>query len=807
LKNLNIHGIAENCLATAGLTDWYVENVRLAGCGWAGWNGDYGENPSCSGTLHFKNFIVEWNGCAEKYPEETPDHCWAQSAGGYGDGVGLPRSGGHWIIEDSVFRYNTSDGLDLLYVGVGYSNTLIEIKRTKAYGNAGNQIKTGGTTLIENMLAVGNCSFFWQKPFAQEIGDFESGDTCRAGGGAVSLNLGKGDYAKVVNSTIASQGWALIEAQCNTKDFPDEPDCDGTEYLEIKNSIFRGYEDYGVGGGNLSDFIGDMDPYGFLKAGKADYNILYNVDVESCPVGPNDICTNPQVLNDDIMNFDGHLKATSPAIDKGTSEGAPSDDIEGNLRPQGKGIDIGAYEFLQGGEEKHYFIPASAKAGGAAGSNWVTDLMVLNNSSGNANVEFIFTPTGQDGTQSSYIHIENIQPNKGKFFSDILSQWYGLNNVSGSIRINSNTNVLITSRTYNDQGTAGTYGQFIPAFKEEEGISLNEKAYLIGIKQNDEFRTNFGFSEISGKETRVRISFYYENGSFVANSDYTIKPYSFLQQNVGSLVSNFVGFATVEVLSGGKILSYLSVVDWKTSDAIFACHQKPSISSGKKHQLVPVIAKAKGGYGSNWKTSLSIYNQESSSQNISLDFYTGNSKYTKTINDFQKNNQISYGDLITEVFPEVQGNASGSLHINSTNGLILASRTYNDQGEKGTYGQFIPSASEESLLKVNESGFISQILSNSYFRTNMGFTEFEGKNTQLKVEIYSSEGSKLGEKVYSVEGYKNLQINSIFEDIGISGDISYSYAKITCLSGGSVFAYASVVDNKTGDAIFIPLKE
>ena len=86
----------------------------------------------------------------------------------------------------------------------------------------------------------------------------------------------------------------------------------------------------------------------------------------------------------------------------------------------------------------------------------------------------------------------------------------------------------------------------------------------------------------------------------------------------------------------------------------------------------------------------------------------------------------------------------------------------------------------------------------------MGFTEYEGKDTQLKVQIYSSDGKKLAERDYIINGYKNLQINGIFSDMGISGDVSYSYAKIKVLSGGSIFAYASVVDNKTGDAIFIP---
>ncbi len=45
---------------------------------------------------------------------------------------------------------------------------------------------------------------------------------------------------------------------------------------------------------------------------------------------------------------DYRLALDSPAIDRGTSELAPSTDIEGKLRPQGKGVDIGPYEAAEG---------------------------------------------------------------------------------------------------------------------------------------------------------------------------------------------------------------------------------------------------------------------------------------------------------------------------------------------------------------------------------------------------------------------------------------------------------------------------
>jgi len=53
----------------------------------------------------------------------------------------------------------------------------------------------------------------------------------------------------------------------------------------------------------------------------------------------------PQFANQTMENY--HLKRSSPCIDTGTSVGAPDTDIDGDLRPQGEGYDIGADEYVQ----------------------------------------------------------------------------------------------------------------------------------------------------------------------------------------------------------------------------------------------------------------------------------------------------------------------------------------------------------------------------------------------------------------------------------------------------------------------------
>ena len=59
--------------------------------------------------------------------------------------------------------------------------------------------------------------------------------------------------------------------------------------------------------------------------------------------GGGNITINPLFIDAFGGNF--HLSAGSPCINTGTSAGAPGDDLDGILRPQGAGFDMGAYEY------------------------------------------------------------------------------------------------------------------------------------------------------------------------------------------------------------------------------------------------------------------------------------------------------------------------------------------------------------------------------------------------------------------------------------------------------------------------------
>ncbi len=333
LHDLDIHGLATAGVRAGRLTDWTVEDVRVAGNGWVGWDGDIGDDSSNSGTLIFRRWTVEWNGCGETYPGGQPTGCWAQTAGGYGDGVGTAATGGDWIIEDSTFSHNTSDGLDLLYHSEGGH---IILDRVRAEGNAGNPVKITGQTTITNSVLLGSCAYFEGRSFTYHV------DNCRAGGNTLEVIYTGGERVSIVNSTFYGQGDGLLFAA------PREGfSCNGSETLTARNNVFLGDTEY-LDPGDIT-FLFYQEGCGSLKM-DSDYNIAHRVKNITCGSneeyvnsGAHDRCQDPQLFA--TVPISG-----SPAIDAGDNTVCPASDYRGTARPadddgDGNAIcDMGAYE-------------------------------------------------------------------------------------------------------------------------------------------------------------------------------------------------------------------------------------------------------------------------------------------------------------------------------------------------------------------------------------------------------------------------------------------------------------------------------
>lgn len=360
VRNVDIHGLALDGIVAARLSDWTLDNVRLAMNGYAGWNGDIRGDDVNRGTIRFDHVTVEYNGCGEE--NGKPVHCTGQ----YGDGLGTGSTCGQWIIEHSAFRRNTSDGIDLLYVrhrdkegrdicaelGVP---TGVTIRDTIAEGNAGNQIKTGGQTRMENVIAEGNCSFFYGNPIAPLFpGGKEPIQHCRALGNTISVTPRFGTDVSIVNSTITGEGDNAFLIGCEPEDR-----CSGRGGIVFVNNIIYGYGEFlaRINGKGEGDKVGLVYTAvsELLKNAIFDYNLYYGVKIPSYPgfkLGSHSLWSDPGFIDEGGGGYGRppinlRIRPTSAAARGGLPPrgtfNIPNRDINGVLRNPLR-TTLGAYE-------------------------------------------------------------------------------------------------------------------------------------------------------------------------------------------------------------------------------------------------------------------------------------------------------------------------------------------------------------------------------------------------------------------------------------------------------------------------------
>ncbi|MCJ7571600.1 MAG: right-handed parallel beta-helix repeat-containing protein, partial [Candidatus Thermoplasmatota archaeon] len=205
-----------------------------------------------------------------------------------------------------------------IYIGASYGGYAHDFW---VYGNychgTGNSISIGMETcgLIENFYIFNNI-------FASDVHGFQLIDEMTEGG-----------------CSTGPKNVYFINNVCNVGNsaFKINPITTQTymRNVVIRNNILKG-DDYSIA---ISD---DKQPMDQLTI---DHNFFSGTPYPSIiAYGTSYLTGNPKWVNPSKDDY--HLQSTSTAIDAGSSTDAPSEDYDGNLRPQGTAVDIGAYEYI-----------------------------------------------------------------------------------------------------------------------------------------------------------------------------------------------------------------------------------------------------------------------------------------------------------------------------------------------------------------------------------------------------------------------------------------------------------------------------
>jgi len=225
---------------------------------------------------------------------------------------------------------------------------------------------------------------------------------------------------------------------------------------------------------------------------------------------------------------------------------------------------------------------------------------------------------------------------------------------------------------------------------------------------------------------------------------------------------------------------------------------------------VATSAHVPGYEGTNWRTDLDINNQGSTLATYKVSVLLRNQDNSNPLVAtfaLAPRQSAHLGDILQTEFG--LSNAAAALRIKQVSGsLLITSRTYN-QLVSGTFGQSVPAIPIVNAIPYARSARIIGLSHDpsgvSGYRTNIGFVNATPAPITVEINFFKASGVLLAVRTYDLLPYEFVQRDKIFELDTITSDaIEYAFVEMrTTTAGGKFFAYASVVDNVTGDPTFV----
>jgi len=231
---------------------------------------------------------------------------------------------------------------------------------------------------------------------------------------------------------------------------------------------------------------------------------------------------------------------------------------------------------------------------------------------------------------------------------------------------------------------------------------------------------------------------------------------------------------------------------------------------GATELYFPVLAAISGQGGTQWNSDVRLVNQSGSSASVTLEYYaegdSGNATPTATAGPFPVNPgaELVLDDVVNSQFGI--SNGKGWVRVASDQPIAGTSRVYNDQRSSGngTLGQQVPAMGMAQALSAGMVPMLSNVpqSSGAGFRANLGWFNPNGGSVTITFTFFAADGALLGTASRTIGGHGLVQENasSLLGALANTGDFYLTFTA----SGGAVFVYGTLVDNVSGDSIYVP---
>jgi hypothetical protein len=124
----------------------------------------------------------------------------------------------------------------------------------------------------------------------------------------------------------------------------------------------------------------------------------------------------------------------------------------------------------------------------------------------------------------------------------------------------------------------------------------------------------------------------------------------------------------------------------------------------------------------------------------------------------------------------------------------------------GTRGEDDPSPDAGSGLEAGQSSSLPAPIEDDAYRTKISVVNMGEANATVLVDLYDGAGARLTDDTVRLARGRWRQETQPFRNLACETAMSSGHARITVERGSSVFAFASVIDNATGDPATVPLE-
>jgi hypothetical protein len=218
--------------------------------------------------------------------------------------------------------------------------------------------------------------------------------------------------------------------------------------------------------------------------------------------------------------------------------------------------------------------------------------------------------------------------------------------------------------------------------------------------------------------------------------------------------------------------------------------------------VVPAAAHAAGLGGTEWRTDVVLSNPGDVPAQLDLAFlerWRDGFAAQPVVNTLLPGTTARLGDLVRDTFG---ADSAGAVMIGSSRPLAVDSRTFNST-VAGTYGQRVPAVEVSQAAGAGERVVLPGLGRDGSRRTNLGAASLSGEETTVHFEIVRADGSPLGTIDLPLLPFSSGQLHDALAMV-TSDPVEAAWAVAWSGSRDTRFVpYASVVDNATGDPMFV----